>query len=435
MTERDPSDRRQPARGSERTLRPAQARPGQGAWRRARAPRRVKSPHLRSTPARSRWTCWITCSGRSIGRSTRRSRAIRSSMRLAVRDRAFARLLVTTVLRRLGQIDHTALPLLRYRPKELRGHQHAAAGCGPAPVPVDAAARRGGRDGAPRRRRLPARGAAAQRRAAQARRRRAAGCSRARMPPRLNTPKWLWDSWAAAYGEERARAIAEAHQGEPPLDLSVHARRRALGRASSGPRSCRPARCAGAAAAWSRRCPATTRASGGCRTRRRPCPPCCWGRSRAGACSTSAPHPAARRPSSASMGAKVTALERSPRRAEFLVRNLGRLTLDAEIVVADALEWQAAGALRRRAARRALHRHRHHPPPSGRALVQVAGRRRAAGRGAGPAAGGRDRDAEARRGAGLRRLLAAARGGAAADRGAARRRRAGRARPDRAAPS
>ena len=36
-----------------------------------------------------------------------------------MRDRAFARLLVTTVLRRLGQIDHTALPLLRYRPKEL----------------------------------------------------------------------------------------------------------------------------------------------------------------------------------------------------------------------------------------------------------------------------------------------------------------------------
>ena len=92
------------------------------------------------------------------------------------------------------------------------------------------------------------------------------------------------------------------------------------------------------------------------------------------------------------MGAKVTALERSPRRAEFLVRNLGRLTLDAEIVVADALEWQAAAPVRRGPARRALHRHRHHPPPSRRALGQVAGRRRAAGRGAGAAAGGRRRD-------------------------------------------
>ena len=39
--------------------------------------------------------------------------------KLPVRDRAFARLLVTTVLRRLGQIDQAALPLLRYRPKDL----------------------------------------------------------------------------------------------------------------------------------------------------------------------------------------------------------------------------------------------------------------------------------------------------------------------------
>ena len=40
---------------------------------------------------------------------------------------------------------------------------------------------------------------------------------------RLDTPKWLWDSWVAAYGEPTAREIAEAHQNEPPLDLSVKA--------------------------------------------------------------------------------------------------------------------------------------------------------------------------------------------------------------------
>ena len=130
----------------------------------------------------------------------------------------------------------------------------------------------------------------------------------------------------------------------------------------------------------------------------------------------------------AAMGAKVTALERSPKRAEFLVRNLGRLALDAEIVVADALEWQAPAPFDADPARRALHRHRHHPPPSRRALGQVAGRRRAAGRSAGPAARGRGRHARARRRAGLCRLLAAARGGPAADRGPARGRRAGRAR-------
>ncbi|MEQ8195261.1 MAG: transcription antitermination factor NusB [Rhodospirillales bacterium] len=38
---------------------------------------------------------------------------------------------------------------------------------------------------------------------------------------RLNTPDWLWQSWCAAYGEETARGIATAHLGEPPLDITV----------------------------------------------------------------------------------------------------------------------------------------------------------------------------------------------------------------------
>jgi 16S rRNA (cytosine967-C5)-methyltransferase len=38
---------------------------------------------------------------------------------------------------------------------------------------------------------------------------------------RLDTPDWLWESWAAAYGAETARAIARAHAGEPPLDLTL----------------------------------------------------------------------------------------------------------------------------------------------------------------------------------------------------------------------
>ncbi len=41
--------------------------------------------------------------------------------------------------------------------------------------------------------------------------------------PRLNTPDWLWRSWAGAYGEAAARAIAEAHLAEPPLDITVSA--------------------------------------------------------------------------------------------------------------------------------------------------------------------------------------------------------------------
>ena len=193
---------------------------------------------------------------------------------------------------------------------------------------------------------------------------------------RLNTPKWLWDSWAAAYGEEQARDIAAGAPGRAAARSLGHARARALGRASSAPRSCRPARCAGAAAGWSTRCRATTRAPGGCRTPRPPCPPCCSGKIKGRRVLDIGAAPGGKTAQLCAMGAKVTALERSPRRAEFLVRNLGRLTLDAEIVVADALEWQAPCPVRRGPARRALHRHRHHPPPSRRALGQVAGRRR-----------------------------------------------------------
>ena len=48
------------------------------------------------------------------------------------------------------------------------------------------------------------------------------GASRLRgIDIRLNTPKWLWNSWINAYGEELARAIAEIHAQEPPLDITV----------------------------------------------------------------------------------------------------------------------------------------------------------------------------------------------------------------------
>ena len=40
---------------------------------------------------------------------------------------------------------------------------------------------------------------------------------------KLNTPDWLWKRWVKAYGAETARAIAMAHLSEAALDLSVKA--------------------------------------------------------------------------------------------------------------------------------------------------------------------------------------------------------------------
>ena len=40
---------------------------------------------------------------------------------------------------------------------------------------------------------------------------------------KLNTPAWLWQRWVRHYGEDTASRIAAAHRDEPPLDLSVKA--------------------------------------------------------------------------------------------------------------------------------------------------------------------------------------------------------------------
>ncbi|MBT5413885.1 MAG: MFS transporter [Rhodospirillaceae bacterium] len=138
---------------------------------------------------------------------------------LSARDRGFARLIAVTVLRRLGQIDallaHCIARPLPRKEEEARAAlrmgaaqllfldtpAHAAVGETVATVPphvrglVNAVLRRLGREGAE--------GIAGQDAA------------------RLNCPDWLWQSWTAAYDEAGARAIAEAHLAEPPLDLTL----------------------------------------------------------------------------------------------------------------------------------------------------------------------------------------------------------------------
>src|SRR5262249_22945487 len=42
-----------------------------------------------------------------------------------------------------------------------------------------------------------------------------------RSEPRLDPPDWLMARWSRTYGAATARAIADAHSHEPPLDLTV----------------------------------------------------------------------------------------------------------------------------------------------------------------------------------------------------------------------
>ena len=142
---------------------------------------------------------------------------------LGGRDKAFARQLAATVLRRLGQIDAAISACLDKPLKAKLGAvqdllrlgtaqvlfmevaTHAAVGetvalatgvrVGPHKGLLNAVLRRMAREGTAL---LGDHDAA-----------------------RLNTPAWLWDRWSATYGESAARAVAEQHMREPPLDLRV----------------------------------------------------------------------------------------------------------------------------------------------------------------------------------------------------------------------
>ena len=140
---------------------------------------------------------------------------------LGVRDRAFARLLLVTVLRRLVQIDdlisgcldhplpRSAAPIrqiLRLGTAELVFLGK------PAYAAVDASVRLANTVNQARYKGLVN---AVLRRLARE------GTDRARAFERPNVPGWLIDSWRQAYGTATTSAISAAHLLEPPLDISV----------------------------------------------------------------------------------------------------------------------------------------------------------------------------------------------------------------------
>ena len=258
--------------------------------------------------------------------------------RLDGRDRAFARLLVSTVLRRLGQIDALLNRFMRARPKAIRVHDLLRLGAAqllfletPAHAAVaETVALASGPHGY-------ARGLvnAVLRRIAREGKERLAGQDASR----LNTPDWLWRSWCAAYSEPVARTVAKAHLSEPPLDLSV----------KSDP------------AGWAARLGGerlygnTVRRPGGGAIEDLPGYDAgeWWVQDAAAAlparllgdihdrtvidlCAA----PGGKTAQLAAAGAAVIAVELSDRRAVRLRSNLARLQLDARIEVADALTWR-----------------------------------------------------------------------------------------------
>ena len=260
---------------------------------------------------------------------------------LAPRDRAFARLLVATVLRRLGQIDaliahclNSPLPqraaavhdMLRLGIAQLlflRTPPHAAVA-----TTVDLAGARGFLtykglvNAVLRRLSLEGPGLAAQQDAA-----------------RLNTPDWLWQAWSDAYGETVARDIATAHLKEAPLDISVRGDRPrwavaleaatlptgTLRRGSGGAIMALPGYQEGAW--WVQDAAAAI-------------PATLFGPIAGKRVIDLCAAPGGKTAQLAAAGANVIAIDRSPRRLQRLKNNLVRLHLEAECVSADAGTWQ-----------------------------------------------------------------------------------------------
>ena len=262
---------------------------------------------------------------------------------LASRDSAFARLLLLTTLRRLGQIDAFLAGLMDRPLPPRRGPVQDVLRLGVcqlafletpahAAVASTVALAHGSRLS-------PYRGLvnAVLRRAS-----REHGAIAALDAPRLNTPDWLWNSWAEAYGEARCRDIAEAQLGEPPLDLSpvadaedrVEALRATL-TAQRLPGGTLRLRGAGGVARlvgyeegewWVQDAAAAlpARLLGAVAGKRV---------LEIGAA------PGGKTAQLAAAGACVTAVDRSAPRLARLKENLARLRLEAEVVEADALEW------------------------------------------------------------------------------------------------
>lgn len=263
---------------------------------------------------------------------------------LASRDRGLARLIAATVLRRHGQLTEIVSTFIeRPLPREqglltailmIGAAQLVFLGIAPHAV-INLAVEQVRRD--PRARRFDRLTNAVLRRVSE----RGGEIAAGQDAVRLNFPGWLWDRWAAAYGEGTARRIAEASLREATLDISV----------KSDP------------AGWSEQLGGILLPTGSVRLKSEgridnlpgfedgawwvqdaaaALPAKLMGLVAGKAVADLCAAPGGKTAELAASGARVTAVEVDRRRIGRLRANLARLRLEAEVVEADAAEWSPA---------------------------------------------------------------------------------------------
>lgn len=255
------------------------------------------------------------------------------------RDRAFVRLLLATTVRRLGEID-TVLGQLIERDNpgarqalRLGATQLLFLGT-PAHAAVDTSVRLVEQMVGPH---LKGFVNAVLRRLA----REGVALLGDRDPARLNTPQWLWDSWAQSYGEEATRAIAAAHLVEAPLDITPRSNAEfwagrldgellptgTIRRAGGGSIAELPGFAEGAWWVQDAAAALPARLLGDIA-----------GKRVADLCAA----PGGKTMQLCAAGAQVTAVDISARRMTRLGENLTRMGFSAELVSADASKWTPA---------------------------------------------------------------------------------------------
>ncbi len=261
---------------------------------------------------------------------------------LEPRDRAFARAIAATTLRRKGQLAEIVKRFIEKPLPDKRGRldaillsaaaqliflkspPHAVINLSVFQVSADQQARRFSKLANAVLRRISEQGTAL-----------AAGQDAGR----LNTPDWLWRSWSETYGAEDAERIAAQHLREPPLDLTVKSD----------------------AEAWAARLGGVVLPTGSVRLAAKgrieelagfgegewwvqdtaaSLPARLLGDVRAVRVADLCAAPGGKTAQLAHAGARVTAVDISAKRLKRVADNLARLKLDAEIVAADVLNWQ-----------------------------------------------------------------------------------------------
>jgi 16S rRNA (cytosine967-C5)-methyltransferase len=151
----------------------------------------------------------------------------------------------------------------------------------------------------------------------------------------LNTPDWMFGRWVDSYGADVARAIAEAHQGVPPLDLVLKAPGTVEGAEPlfgavhrfKDPQRVDTMPGYNEGLWWVQDAAATL-------------PALLLGDVRGHTVIDLCAAPGGKTAQLAAQGAKVIAVERESSRMEQLHENLQRLKLEAETIVADARDWR-----------------------------------------------------------------------------------------------